>query len=195
MYRAVTRAAQEQAIDPADKGAVQRIAEELTFLLEGSSDATRLTADGRILDSIELHRPEIDRDVSVIAANAGLRKALVREQRRMARGIPIVMLGRDIGTVVLPDAELKLFVTASPEERATRRVAQRRVGTGSGEGVQVLEELTLRDARDRMREVSPLRPAADSIVIDTTGRSVAQSAAAARELVLDALARQPADAG
>jgi cytidylate kinase len=102
-----------------------------------------------------------------VSADPGVREALVAQQRRILMQGDWVAEGRDIGTVVAPDAEVKVFLTAAPEERARRRAAE--LGTDAGV---VLQEQTMRDERDRTREHSPLTPAADAVPVDTTGLSL-----------------------
>ncbi len=121
-----------------------------------------------------LRTPEVAARASRVAAQPAVRAALLDVQRKMAEKGWIVMEGRDIGTVVFPDAAFKFFVTATPEERARRRLAQ----TGESAEGATLEEVAamirLRDDADANRAVAPLRPAADTLLLDTTGRSVAE---------------------
>jgi cytidylate kinase len=114
-----------------------------------------------------IRTPEVSARASEVAARPEVRARLVALQRSMIRGGDYVAEGRDIGTVVAPDAELKVFLTASAQERAQRRAAQ--IGA---DPAQVLAEQIERDARDESREHSPLQPAGDAVLVDTTGRSV-----------------------
>lgn len=130
---------------------------------------TRVLLDGRdVTDAIRA--PEVSEAASRVAADPGVREALVVKQRELIAGGDWVAEGRDIGTVVAPDAELKIFLTASPEERARRRAAE--LGADSRA---VLAEQTLRDERDSKREHSPLQAAPDAIVLDTTGLTLEQA--------------------
>jgi cytidylate kinase len=124
--------------------------------------------DGRDVTR-QIRTPEVSEAASRLAADAGVREALVSKQRRLTAEGDWVAEGRDIGTVVAPEAALKIFLTASPAERARRRAAE----LGAEEAT-VLAELTLRDARDSQREHSPLRAADGAVMLDTTGSSVEQ---------------------
>jgi cytidylate kinase len=126
----------------------------------------RVLLDGRDVTT-ELRTPEVTETASHVAADPGVRKALVAKQRELIAGGDWVAEGRDIGTVVAPEAELKVFLTASPEERARRRAAELGADPGT-----VLAEQALRDERDATREHSPLAPAPGAVVLDTTGLGV-----------------------
>ncbi len=155
MYRAVAVAVRERGGPPAAR------ARELEVV-----DASRYLVDGRDVTG-EIRSPEASAEASRIAADGELRAALVERQRALLGAGDWVAEGRDIGTVVAPDAEVKLFLSASPEERAARRAQE----LGADPTV-VLADQTLRDEQDRRREHSPLRAAADAVALDTTGRSV-----------------------
>jgi cytidylate kinase len=131
-------------------------------------DGDAVTLDGADV-SAAIRTPEVSALASEVAARPAVREALVERQRDLIAGGDYVAEGRDIGTVVAPDAELKVFLTASPAERARRRAVQ--LGADAGT---VLREQTLRDERDATREHSPLAAAADSIEVDTTGLEVEQ---------------------
>ena len=155
MYRAVALAVLEQGGDPAERAAAADI--EL---------GGRVVLDGR--DVTEAIRdPKVTEAASRIAANGAVRTAMVAKQRELLSQGDWVAEGRDIGTVVAPDAELKLFLTASPEQRARRRAAE--LGT---DWRVVMRDQALRDAQDAERAHSPLRPAPDAIELDTTDRPV-----------------------
>ena len=155
MYRAVALAVLEQGGDAAERAAVADI--EL---------GDRVVLDGR--DVTEAIRdPKVTEAASRIAANGAVRTAMVAKQRELLSQGDWVAEGRDIGTVVAPDAELKLFLTASPEQRARRRAAE----LGADWRV-VMRDQALRDAQDAERAHSPLRPAPDAIELDTTDRPV-----------------------
>jgi cytidylate kinase len=123
----------------------------------------RVMLDGRDV-SEEIRAPEVSEAASLLAADAGVREALVAKQRALIAGGDWVAEGRDIGTVVAPGAALKVFLTASPKERARRRAVEL-----GAEETTVLAEQALRDERDRTREHSPLRPAPGAVMLDTTG--------------------------
>jgi cytidylate kinase len=160
MYRAITRLAGEAGVSPSNEQALAALAGSTEFELHGGA----LAVNGRPV-SDDLFGPDVDASVSAVSAHPAVRTSLVAWQRRLARGRCIVMVGRDIGTVVLPNARVKLWLTASPEERARRREAQR-----SGQaGGQTLARLEARDRVDAGRFTSPARPAPDAVVIDTDG--------------------------
>jgi cytidylate kinase len=157
MYRAVALASLERHADPAE------IARALQIEL-----GDRVLLDGR--DVTELIRSrEVSAAASRVAAEPAVRAAMVTEQRRLLANGDWVAEGRDIGTVVAPAAELKVFLTADPHERARRRADELGI-----EHAQVLAEQTIRDQRDSTRRESPLRPAEDAVVLDTTGLTVEQ---------------------
>jgi len=165
MYRAVTFGAMRRGIDPDDIDPVARVARDIDLRM---SDDGSVTVDGADA-TIEIRGPEVTRAVSIVAANPGVRKEMRRRQREWAieRGGG-VMEGRDIGTVVFPEAELKVYLDASPEIRASRR--SKEVADLAYETVAA--DLARRDALDQGRDDSPLREATDAVTIDTSDLSV-----------------------
>ncbi len=175
MYRAVTLACLERGVAISDEVAVTRLAQDVHI------DVTRPTvADGRqytvLLDGRDvtwaIRRPEVDASVSPVSAYPGVRAALTAQQRRIGAAGHVVMVGRDIGTVVMPDAELKVYLDAAVEERARRRC---REIAARGEPVAceaVLRGMVERDAIDSSRATAPLRAALDAVVLDTTCLSI-----------------------
>jgi cytidylate kinase len=157
MYRAVARSLVN---DPGDAGERAR---DVKIEL-----GDRVLLDGRDV-SDEIRTPEVSEAASKIATDARVRAALVVKQRELVQDGDWVAEGRDIGTVVAPDAAVKVFLTADPEERARRRAAE----LGADPAV-VLQDQTLRDEQDRNREHSPLRPAPGAVEVDTTGRTIDQ---------------------
>jgi len=124
--------------------------------------------------SSKLFRPDVEERVAIASKVAGVRQALILEQRRLARRGRVVMAGRDIGTVVLPWAELKIFLTASPEERAERRYREL-MERGENTSLEtVLADLKRRDGLDIQRTLSPLKPADDAVIVDTEGFTLEQ---------------------
>ncbi|MGD8398114.1 MAG: (d)CMP kinase [Anaerolineae bacterium] len=201
MYRAVTWAALDRDIAIEDEAAVVALAEVLHI------DIRRPTvADGRqytvLADGAdvtwEIRTPAVDRGVSPVSAYAGVRAALTAQQRRIGARGGVVMVGRDIGTVVLPDADLKIYLDATLEERAARRhreiVARSEAASGPGAGVAsgvvdyqaVLDGVRRRDEIDSGRALAPLRPADDAVVVDTTTLDVDHVLEEALRLVKDA---------
>ncbi len=128
--------------------------------------------------------------MSAVAAVPELRDALLARQRELAADGSIIMAGRDIGTVVLPDADLKVFLDASVEERARRRTEERRLDPGSPAAQEILVALRRRDELDRNRPVAPLRPASDARIISTDGNEFADTVAALVGAIRDAEARR-----
>ncbi|HUF53944.1 MAG TPA: (d)CMP kinase [Dehalococcoidia bacterium] len=175
MYRAVTWAALDRAIDLDDPRALTELAEslEIDVSVEDADGQTRIAIDG--LDVSErLRSQDVEDNVSIVSRVAGVRESLVALQRGIAARQPIVMAGRDIGTVVLPKADLKIYLDASLEERARRRHADFvEAGHEASENA-VLEDIRRRDRIDSEREVSPLRPAGDAVVVNTDGLSLEQ---------------------
>ena len=172
MYRAVTWAALHRGVDVHDAGVLTVLASAINMRVElpnpGSAEEASVIIDGRDVTAL-LRSPEVDENVSFVSRVAGVREALVRRQRDIAEQGRIVMAGRDIGTVVLPDAELKVYLDASPEERARRRHADFvRTGRQATED-DVFQDLRRRDQIDSERDVSPLRAAHDAVLITTDG--------------------------
>ncbi len=165
MYRGVTFAALRRGIDPADAEVVARLAEQVELDLPG--DGT-LVVDG-VDATIEIRGPEVTRAVSLVAANSAVRKELVRRQREWAeaRGGG-VLEGRDIGSVVFPDARLKVYLTASPEVRAERRSKE----VTDLDYATIAADIARRDAADQGRDDSPLAEADGALVVDTSDRAV-----------------------
>ena len=169
MYRAITRLAAERGIDPRDSDAVARLAESTDVRIDGE----HVWANG-----VELTDGIYDADhaeaLPLISAIPGVRAALVAQQRRMAGGPGVVMAGRDIGTVVFPDAEFKFFLVASLDEKVRRRALQfeRRGERVDAEAMR--REVEDRDRVDTERAVAPLHPATDAMVIDTDRLDVEQ---------------------
>ncbi len=169
MYRAVALAATERGVPAAAIAASLRI-----------EPGERTLLDGRDVTD-EIRTPAVSEVASRVAADPEVRRAVVAEQQRRLSTGDWVAEGRDIGTVVAPDAEVKVFLTADPAERARRRAAELGVDAAT-----VLAEQTIRDERDRTREHSPLAPAEGAVVIDTTGMAFADVVGRISALVRDA---------
>lgn len=170
MYRAVTLAAQKRDIDIGDEKAVTSLAETIRI------DVTRPSVEnGRSYDvrlngedvTKEIHHPGIDEYVSKISAYPGVRKALTVQQRRIGLRGEVVMVGRDIGTVVLPEADLKVYLDASVEERAMRRYQEYIKRGESASLEEIMHSILNRDRIDSTREVAPLKRAQDAVTINT----------------------------
>lgn len=167
MYRAITWLALQRAIPMDDTHALGELAHQVPIELKGQSGTQVLVGGHEV--SRELRDPDVERHVSLVARVPEVREALVLQQRRLAAAGKLVMVGRDIGTVVLPDADLKVFMSASPEERARRRWREMQQNGRDVEFQQVLQEIKGRDYIDSHRPASPLTPAKDAQLLDTEG--------------------------
>ena len=175
MYRAVAFEALRRGLDPNDPGPVGDLAAQVEIVV-----AETVTVDG-VDATIEIRGPEVTRAVSAVAANPAVRKHMVARQREWAlERDGGVIEGRDIGTVVFPDAELKVYLTADAEERARRRTKE----VTDLDYDEVAADIARRDHADSTRDASPLAIPADAVVIDTTGRPI-------DDIVADVLDRLP----
>ncbi len=172
MYRALTWLALEKELAIEDEARLGHLARDTVIRLKDHIDNVVLIDGQEVGD--ELRQPKVDRAVSLVAKVADVRVALVEQQREIAKAGGIVAVGRDVGTVVLPDADLKLFLRASVDERARRRYTELDCQGYSVEYDQVLKDLRERDKLDTSRSHSPLRPAEDAIHLDTDGLSLDQ---------------------
>jgi cytidylate kinase len=173
MYRAFTLAAIERGVPATDHEAFGTLAATVSITAEAAG-TTRILVDGRDVTA-RLREPAVEGAVSSYSAIPAVREALVAQQRAAASGGAFIVAGRDIGTVVLPDAPVKLFLTASEETRAERRARQ---AAERGQSAS-LANIRQRDQIDTSRGVSPLRPASDAIVLDTTAMTFDEVLAAA----------------
>jgi cytidylate kinase len=168
MYRALGWKARQDGLDLTDEPSVAALGEKARFDLDGG----RIAIDGHDVSSA-IRTPEIDNAATMVARLPAVRRVLVARQRAVGEGGGVVMEGRDIGTVVFPDADVKIYLDASPEERARRRAAD--PAHTSPQGTQISEVATAlaeRDRSDSTRAVSPLAVAPDATVVDTTGLSI-----------------------
>ena len=172
MYRAITWLALRCALPIDDTAALAALAERTEIRVLGPDSDRVLVGDHQV--ESELRAPEVESNVSLVARVPEVRRALVRQQRALAAKGKIVMVGRDIGTVVLPNADLKVFMLASAQERARRRWAEMRTQGLDVDFPQVLRETQARDALDSQRADSPLVPAKDAFLLDTEGLTVPQ---------------------
>lgn len=177
MYRAVTLAALRRLGAVDDEEAVTRLSETVRIDVKPPS-----CPDGRMYDVLldgedvtwEIRSTEVEVGVSPVSAYPGVRRAMTEQQRRIGRRGDVIMAGRDIGTVVLPEADLKIYLDASVEERARRRTLELKQRGKPAEYHEVLEAMRRRDQIDSTRAVAPLRPAEDAIMINSDGLSVEQ---------------------
>ncbi|MBN1877469.1 MAG: (d)CMP kinase [Anaerolineae bacterium] len=186
LYRAVTWAALARQIPIEDEGAITRLSEYLPIDVLPSThpDGRQYTVQIEDADiTWAIRTPEVDRAVSPVSAYPGVRDALTRQMRQIAARGHVVMVGRDIGTVVIPDADLKLYVVASAEERAHRRhLDMQRQGKAISYN-EVLAVIRRRDQIDSSRETAPLQAAHDAILLDTTQLNMAEMFAKVEWLV------------
>lgn len=175
MYRAVTWATLDRKIDPKHVEAVSELAESLLIEVkaDGPADGRLYTvlADGRDI-TWQIRSPEVESHVSLVSSYPRVRTALTRQQRRIAAAGSIVMVGRDIGTVVLPEADLKVFMRASAEERARRRYREILAQGKAANFDEILRAMRKRDKQDREKPISPMVPAPDAVIIETDNLSL-----------------------
>lgn len=191
MYRAVTLECHERGVDVHDADAVAGVAQEVRITFGTSDDGSQTVClDGRDVTGA-IRTPEVDADVSAVSAIPAVREAMVAEQRRLGGEGDVVAEGRDIGTVVFPDAEVKVFLTADPEARAHRRALQRDVHDEERERA-ILEDLRRRDEADSTREAAPLRAAEDAYLMDSSNMTVDEEVRRIQGLMAQARAKSPA---
>jgi len=188
LYRAVTWLAIARDLSASYPHAVRGLVDEVELAPDEQGRLARVFVDGTD-HTDDVRGPEVDRAVSAISAIPELRLALLERQRALAAAGGIVMAGRDIGTVVLPDADLKLFLDASVEERARRRTEERGLDPASDEAEAILTALRRRDELDSTRAVAPLRPATDARIISTDGNSFEETVDAVAGAIQDVEAR------
>lgn len=188
MYRAVTLAALQRGIPLADEAAVSALAEavHITVTAPDLTDGRQYTVrlDGADV-TWEIRSVEVDANVSVPSAYPKVREAMVQQQRRIAAAGNVVMVGRDIGTVVLPDADLKIYLTASAAERARRRFEELQQRGQQANYPNILSAIEQRDHIDSSRKASPLRAADDAILLDCTDLSPEETAQTAMALITE----------
>jgi CMP/dCMP kinase len=177
MYRAVTLAALRRGVALEDESAITKLAEEVRIdvnlpSMENGRNYVVLLDGEDITNAI--FQPEIDKNVSLVSAYPGVRRALTAQQRRIGLRGEVVMVGRDIGTVVLPEADLKVYLDASVEERARRRYLEYRAHGEPASMEEITESMRKRDLIDSTREAAPLKRAQDAIRLDTDGLSADQ---------------------
>lgn len=173
MYRAMTLKVLLHGIDPHNGEEVERLAEQTEIRLERETGSLSVFVDGRDVTE-EIRRPEVDRAVSAVSSYRRVREVMVREQRRMGERGGIVLEGRDIGTVVFPGAELKIYLVANVEERARRRKKELEAQGIDTNVEDLVREIVARDDKDSSRALSPLRKADDAIILDTSTMTIDQ---------------------
>ena len=185
MYRAITWIALQHDMNLRDEASITELAQKAQIDIRPPSKA-----DGRACDVVigdkdvtwDMRDGEVDANVSIVSAYAGVRKALSEQQRRIGMRGRIVMVGRDIGTVVLPEADLKIYLDASAEERAKRRFDEIIARGEKADYDEILRKVIERDRIDSTRAVAPLRPADDAVIIDSDKMNAEQVVARVMEL-------------
>lgn len=175
MYRAVTLLALEAGLVPDRLGEAGALAKSAPLrFVERPDELTQVFVGDRDI-SQDIRGPLVSKNVSAVSAEPSVRRVLTKRQREEARGGDVVLEGRDMGTVVVPDARLKVFLTASVEERARRRQAQLRMQGVSQSTEELVKDISTRDALDSGRQVAPLRKADDAVEVDTTGMTITEA--------------------
>jgi cytidylate kinase len=175
LYRAVAWLALRRGVKPSDAGGLTRLAQEADIGVSRpvSTDGRQYTVTVDGIDvTWEIRGADVEAIVSPVAATSGVRQALRQRQRQIGLAGKVVMVGRDIGTVVLPEADLKVYLTASPEERARRRFLELRARGAPADMAAVRASIDERDRIDSHRAVAPLKPADDALLIDSDGLSI-----------------------
>jgi len=181
MYRALALKALEQQVPLDDGDALRKLADATIIQLEARGEGNRVLLDGRDV-SQRIREADVTAAASRLSVHPPVRQLMVARQRELGKDGGVVMEGRDIGTAVFPDAEVKIFLDADAKIRAERRILQN--GSHSPEEAhRVLAELATRDQRDRTREASPLVPAPDAVIVDTTHKSIDEVVSAVEEIV------------
>ena len=195
LYRAVAVRSLDLGVDLTDEAALDDLLKHTDIVVRPAT-----TDDGRQVDVIlagrdvsrQIRTPRVDAIVSKVAASPAVRAGLIDLQRRQIQGSGTILAGRDIGTIVCPDAELKIFLTASPRERAERRLQQ--IGGAPEQLVQIQQAIEERDRQDSSRAIAPLTRAADAVDVNTDGQSIDEVVATVRELLERRLSERAAGA-
>ncbi len=188
LYRAVGLAALRGGIDLEDAAGLQAFLSSTKIELDFQAGEQHVLVNGEDVSDL-IRTPEVSMMASKVSAIPAVRAFLFELQQSLAKRHNVVMDGRDIGTVVLPNAQLKIFLTAAPEERARRRYRELVVKDPATDYNQVLAEIKQRDYQDSHREIAPLKPAEDSVLVDTSNLSLEQSVNKITELIKERLSR------
>ena len=189
LYRAVTWLAEARGVSVDDSQGLVELVDAVELATDETGRLARVVVDGTD-HTAAVRSPAVDAAVSAVSAVPDVRAALLARQRSLAVDGGIVMAGRDIGTVVLPDADLKIYLDASVEERARRRTEERGLDPSSQEAVAILEALRRRDHLDANRAVAPLRVPPDARIVTTDGNTFDETVAAVVATIRDAEARR-----
>lgn len=184
MYRAFALKALREELTLDDGAALETLAAETTIRLESGEEENRVFLDGEDVSGL-IRNPRVTDAASRVSTFPGVRAWMVRQQQQLAAAGGVVMEGRDIGTVVFPRAPVKIFLDAAPEVRGQRRYEQlgQQVGISAPPPEEILRDLRARDERDRNRADSPLKPAPDAVILDSTQMTLEQVVAAAEAIV------------
>ena len=174
IYRTIALYVLRQGVDPHQASAVEALLPQVQVSLEYTQQGQKMLLNGEDVTAL-IRTPEVSMATSACSAIPAVRAYLLQLQRDLAAENNVLMDGRDIGTVVLPHAQLKVFLTASPEERARRRVAQLEKAGQQADYASILRDIQQRDYQDSHRETAPLRPAEDSVLVDTSGVTFEES--------------------
>jgi CMP/dCMP kinase len=185
MYRALALKALEHDVPLDDPEALRRLAVDTMITLEPQAEGNRVLLDGRGV-SQRIRESDVTVAASRVSIHPPVREIMVARQRAMGAGGGVVMEGRDIGTAVFPNADVKVFLDADARVRAERRVAQDGTHTPE-EAKRIIEDLVARDQRDRTRAISPLVPAPDAVILDTTNLSIDDVVSRIQQLVRERL--------
>ena len=189
MYRAAGLCVLRQGIDPHDEAAAVAAVSDADISVRYLEGAQHTLLNGEDVSGL-IRTQEVSDAASAVSKHPGVRTRLVAAQRRLAESTPMLMDGRDIGTVVLRDAPVKIYLTASPEARARRRLLQYREQGEEHSFEEVLEAVNARDYQDMHRETDPLRQAEDAVVVDSSGLDFEETVEAIMALVRDAMSRE-----
>lgn len=189
MYRSLTYLALKNNIAFDDEDALMGLLNTTEIVLKRTEDGQSVIVNGEDVTEA-IRQNDVTNNVSVVASFAKVREELVRRQQAMAQKIGVAMDGRDIGTVVLPNAEVKIFLVASVSERADRRYLENKQKGIESDYEQLMKEIIARDEYDSNREVSPLKQAEDAVKVDTTGLSIEEVVERCKEIILSKLSNQ-----
>lgn len=189
MYRSLTYLALKNNIAFDDEDALMGLLNTTEIVLKRTEDGQSVIVNGEDVTEA-IRQNDVTNNVSVVASFAKVREELVRRQQAMAQKTGVAMDGRDIGTVVLPNAEVKIFLVASVSERADRRYLENKQKGIESDYEQLMKEIIARDEYDSNREVSPLKQAEDAVKVDTTGLSIEEVVERCKEIILSKLSNQ-----
>ena len=189
IYRTVADFMDLWGVSPKDVDGVNRYIDELTIGIEYDEDGLQHMIMNGMDVTQDIRSQDISQKASLISAHAVVREVLLDMQRDMAKNYDVVMDGRDIGTVVLPKATVKIFLTASPEVRAERRCKELQEKGQKAQYAQILKEIQQRDYQDTHREIAPLKMCRGSVKVDTSNLNLEESVAAIRKIIEEKLAK------